>query len=97
MSWIDNEKYPKRRKPASGVHIDLANPTIVFLTVCTKDRKQWLLLPDAGICLFDAWQKSNAWKVGYYLLVPDHIHLFCSPADLNISMDRWVSYWKRQV
>ena len=27
-----------RKHPAHGVHIDLGKPTVVFLTVCTKDR-----------------------------------------------------------
>ena len=31
-----------RRNPAHGVHIDLGVPTIVFLTVCSKDRAGWL-------------------------------------------------------
>jgi len=41
------------------------------------------------------WNKAQAWLVGYYLLMPDHLHLFCAPHDLNISLNRWVSYWKR--
>jgi putative transposase len=33
--------------------------------------------------------------VGNYLLMPDHLHLFCSPRNPDIPLNRWVSYWKR--
>jgi len=89
------DEYPKRKKPASGVHIDLGNPTIVFLTVCTKERMKWLLNPEAGARLLKVWQEASAWRIGYYLFMPDHLHLFCSPSDLNIPLNNWVSYWKR--
>jgi putative transposase len=86
---------PSRRKPASGVFIDLGCPTIVFVTVCTKDRQEWLVSTDAQNCIKDSWIKSSAWKVGYYLFMPNHVHFFCSPAVLDISLVKWVSFWKR--
>jgi REP element-mobilizing transposase RayT len=33
--------------------------------------------------------------VGYYLLMPDHLHLFAAPHNLNIPLNRWMTYWKR--
>jgi putative transposase len=70
-------------------------PTIVFLTVCTHNRQPWLAQTDAHAILRDAWQKAHAWLVGYYLLMPDHLHLFCAPHDLTVTLDNWVTYWKR--
>src|SRR3989338_2229887 len=33
---------PSRKHPARGVYISSAQPTIVFLTVCAKNRQPWL-------------------------------------------------------
>jgi hypothetical protein len=46
---------PFRRHPAHGVFIDLGKPTIVFLTVCTKDRLPWLASDAMHQALRDAW------------------------------------------
>jgi hypothetical protein len=39
---IPSEQLPGRKTPARGVKIALGEPTILFLTVCTKDRLPWL-------------------------------------------------------
>jgi Transposase and inactivated derivatives len=83
-----------RRHPAHGTHIFLGTPTIVFLTVCTKDRAPWLACEAAHATLRDAWAKAETWRVGRYILMPDHLHLFCSPANLETSLETWVRYWK---
>ncbi len=84
-----------RRKPAEGVHIRLGEPTIVFVTVCTDKRVLWLAQPEVHKLLLETWSEAQAWLVGYYLLMPDHLHLFCAPRDLDISLNRWMRYWKR--
>ena len=66
---------------------------IVFLTVCTKDRIPWLANAAVHDTLRDVWAKSKAWLVGCYVLLPDHLHLFCTPRDLEIPLNRWVSFW----
>ena len=36
--------------------------------------------------------------VGRYVIMPDHIHLFCAPAAENVpDVKRWVKYWKSMV
>jgi putative transposase len=88
---------PQRRRPASGVFISLDSPTIVFLTVCTRDRTPWLAQPSAHDAVVQTWRDAQAWSVGFYLLMPDHVHLFCSPHDLDMPLDNWVTYWKSLV
>jgi putative transposase len=85
---------PGRRHPASGVFISLEHPTIVFLTVCTKDRRPWLAQSVVHETLVQVWNEANAWLVGEYVLMPDHLHLFCSPQALSFTLDQWVRYWK---
>jgi putative transposase len=89
-------EFPGRHKPASGVRIEYGGPTIVFLTVCTHHRVPWLAQVDVHEHLLAAWRESQAWLVGNYVLMPDHLHLFCAPRALDIALNRWVSYWKRR-
>jgi putative transposase len=88
--------YPDRRKPAQGVHIDLGQPTIVFVTACTKDRARWLACEEAHRLLAEVWHRADAWLVGNYVLMPDHLHLFAAPRDLHFTIERWMTFWKSQ-
>ncbi|MBI3418018.1 MAG: hypothetical protein HY043_22240 [Verrucomicrobia bacterium] len=85
-----------RHKPASGVRITLGEPTIVFVTVAAEHRVPWVAQPRVHEFVKQAWNEAQAWLVGYYLLMPDHLHFFCAPRDLNIPFDRWLTYWKRR-
>jgi putative transposase len=71
-------------------------PTIVFLTICAKDRNPWLATPAVHDSLRAAWNSAQAWLVGYYLVMPDHLHLFCAPHVLSFTLENWVTYWHRQ-
>ena len=86
-----------RQTPAQGVKISLAGPTIVLLTVNTKDRLRWLNQPKVQSSLDTIWRAADAWLVGYYLLMPDHLHLFCAPRNLAFTLEQWMSYWKSAV
>ena len=55
-------------------------PIIVYLTVCTKSRKQILANPAAHELLRTSWREAPSWLVGRYVVMPDHIHLFCTPS-----------------
>ncbi len=86
---------PRRRRPA---HPPVAGhgdrPVIVFATVCTAGRKR-ILANDAGhAVILAAWREADAWAIGRYVIMPDHIHLFCSPGSGVASLSRWVQYWK---
>ena len=46
----------------------------------------------------DAWQNATTWVVGRYVIMPDHLHLFCAPGVIPPEpLQSWVSYWKRQI
>lgn len=98
-----------RQHPAHGILISSGGPTIVFLTVCTKDRRPWLDNSGVHELLRAVWADAKAWLVGRYVLMPDHVHLFCAPneegsagaspsqADPSLPpLDNWVRYWKSQ-
>jgi putative transposase len=89
---------PGRHTPAKGVHVSLNGPNWVFLTVCTEKRGQWLAQLSVQRTLHDIWQNTaTAWLVSDYLLMPDHLHLFCAPHDLKFTIERWIGFWKDQL
>lgn len=89
---------PKRRTPAKGVRISLAGPNWVFLTVCTAQRAPWLAQSSVQNVLHDLWlNTATTWLVSDYLLMPDHLHLFCAPYDLKFTIEDWITFWKSQL
>ena len=93
---IDHETLMRRNFPATGVHVLPAKETVVFLTVNTEKRASWLSNDFAHSALRQVWTEATAWLVGEYILMPDHLHLFCAPRDLTISIEAWMTYWKSQ-
>ena len=85
-----------RRNPATGVLISRDRPTIVFLTVCTLHREATLAQQIYHDAVVQAWTQANAWFVGAYVIMPDHVHLFCAPRNEEIAIERWIVFWKRQ-
>ena len=85
-----------RDHPAEGVFIFPDQPTIAFLTVCTQGKRPLLANPKVYDALVKSWQAADAWMVGYYLVMPDHIHLFCSPLNEDCTIEHWISFWKGQ-
>lgn len=84
-----------RHKPAKGVRIGIGEPTIVCVTVCSENRVPWIAQPQSHKLLVESWNEARAWLIGYYPLMPDHLHMFCAPNDLNVTFDTWMRYWKR--
>jgi REP element-mobilizing transposase RayT len=87
---------PGRKRP---VHLPVRErhnrPVIVFLTVCTKDRKRILATEAARGVLVSSWRAAQSWLVGRYVILPDHLHLFCAPTDITAQpIAQWVRYWK---
>ena len=84
-----------RHTPAKGVHISSDGPNWVFLTVCAEKRERWLAQAPVQRILHDIWERfATAWLVSDYLLMPDHLHLFCAPRDLRFGIERWMAFWK---
>ena len=90
---------PQRSRPIHLAVFDLQNRSnIIFVTVCTRDRHPFLANPGMHARLKTFWGRANYWMVGRYVIMPDHIHLFCSPAvQPSEPLRTWMPYWKRQV
>jgi REP element-mobilizing transposase RayT len=84
--------------------MDGERSTIVFLTLCSKHRQAWLANRQVHALLRKVWSEADAWLVGQYVIMPDHVHLFAAPNPSwegeapaePPSFDNWVRYWKSQ-
>src|SRR5258708_5508494 len=80
-------QFKQRRHPAKGVFIFLHEATIVFVTVCSRRREKNLANAAVHDALLEAWSKAHRWMIGAYMIMPDHIHFFCSPMDTNSAIE----------
>ena len=95
-----------RKHPVHQPIVERFNePAIIFLTVCAKDRKRIFAVPDVVVLLQDSWGNATSWLVGRFVVMPDHLHLFCAPAAYHGTdgavpsrpLTQWVRYWKTLV
>ena len=71
---------------------------IVFLTVAAKERIAVFDNTRAFEALVASWEAADFWRVGRFVLMPDHIHLFCAPGcHPPAPLRPWIRYWKRLV
>ena len=60
------------------VYLDTA---IYFMTTCTSKRQRVLANDQAAQILRDQFAQAPrryGWRIGRYVIMPDHIHLFCA-------------------
>ena len=71
---------------------------MIFVTVCTKDRRAVLANARVHDVLLAAWANARDWRVGRYVIMPDHVHFFCAPGRLDYpALSKWMAYWKSLV
>ena len=69
--------------------------TIQYVTVCVAKRRQILARPEIVRLLVDSWRQAEHWLVGRYVVMPDHLHLFCAPAKVPTTpLRNWMSFWR---
>ncbi len=92
---MDNH-YPARPPRITNVFRKF-DPPLYFITFCSFDRHP-ILANDKFFAHFVEHmnRKSSCGIVcGEYVIMPDHIHLFCSPVGLEYPpLKTWVTYWK---
>jgi REP element-mobilizing transposase RayT len=90
---------PHREKPAHFPTVaDGFKSIIIFLTVCTRQRKPLLANDETARLIIEAWYAANFWRVGRYVIMPDHIHLFCAPNMFPPQpLKKWIGYWRNHV
>lgn len=90
---------PRRKRPAHFASVETdSRSTIIYLTVCTKGRRRLLANYDAANLIVEAWTLASFWRVGRYVILPEHIHLFCAPNTFPPQpLKGWISFWRNDV
>ncbi len=74
------------------------DPAVFFVTTCTRNRRTILADERVAKILVDEWktaQTRHQWDVGRYVVMPDHVHFFCSPGIDAKSLSDSVGLWKQ--
>jgi putative transposase len=90
---------PLRKRPAHFPTVTVGfQSIIIFLTVCTRQRKPLLANDETARLIVESWQVAAFWRVGRYVIMPDHIHLFCAPNTFPVHpLKKWIECWRNQV
>ena len=86
-----------RQTPAQGVLPTFDGNTILWCTVCADQRGTWCTQDAVFSALREIWSDPcNAWLVGDFLLMPDHVHFFATPKEDGawVEIERWTAFWK---
>lgn len=83
------------------VTLPLEKAVIYFITCCTHNRLQLFTAEPIVKLALDELVKSRDrlhWWVGGVVLMPDHVHLFCSPPDRHDhDLSRFIGAWRAAV
>ena len=93
---MNDDSLPQRHRPAHHPPLSRDNRSVlIFVTVCTQDRRPILCSAETHEVLRRVWVRANTWLVGRYILMPDHLHLFCTPRSVeHPPLDKWIAFWK---
>jgi REP element-mobilizing transposase RayT len=70
---------------------------VYFITCCVKNRRPVLGNATAESILHEVWNNCEGlhhWKVGAYVIMPDHVHFFCAEAPEAKPLSTFVGKWK---
>lgn len=91
---------PQRRYPSRNSVMTYHDNRSIMLYVTVVTEKRNPILADKAVldCILAAWKSATDWLIGWYVIMPDHIHFFCAPAtypppDFHL----WMKKWKAQV
>jgi REP element-mobilizing transposase RayT len=71
---------------------------LYYLTICVENRPPVLATQSIHDILFQAWKDAkvvHGWLAGRYVVMPDHVHFFCSPhAENKKDLSEFIGDWK---
>ena len=90
---------PQRKRPVHMPPVERHNePVIIFVTIGIQPRQKALANGVFHAAFKAACSDSDAWSVGRFIVMPDHIHLFCAPARCpRVPVKRWIGYLKERI
>ena len=100
MTTYENTSHPSRKRPSRNSVLEpLDNRSVLLFVSVNADRRQCVFdHPDAVQCLLAAWRDARDWLVTRYMVMPDHVHILCTPGRIPTpDFHRWMKYWKAKV
>ncbi|MGD0650317.1 MAG: transposase [Verrucomicrobiia bacterium] len=70
---------------------------IYFITCCTAQRVHCLACDQANESILAAWRRIENWKVGRYVVMPDHVHFFISPLEREANLSKYIQAFRSLV
>jgi putative transposase len=70
---------------------------VFFITTCTHGRKPVLAQSGVVDILRDEWRSAlnrYGWKVGSFVVMPDHLHFFCLATGKAKPLKDFMCHWK---
>ncbi len=98
MTKSDNHREDlPQRKHLHRLQRIYVHPPIFLITICTLGRRPVLANISMAEAICTALQdaaRRNRWRVGRYVIMLDHIHFFCTPAEQPLSLSAFVGGFK---
>ena len=96
---VADTKEPYRRTLPHLSPLEFHNQSvIVYVTQVVSGRRALLDRQQAVGLLIECWRRADHWRVGRYVVMPDHVHLFCAPASFpRRPLKRWMAFWRAEV
>lgn len=92
---------PARKAPSKNsvkFPVGSNRAVILYVTICTTRRIPVLANPQAFDCIVAAFRQASYWRVGRFVVMPDHIHFFCGPGIWPpYDFHKWVSFLKSSI
>ena len=93
---VANRKVPSKNSVMLPTGSNRA--VILFVTICTTGRLPVLANREAFDCIVAAFRQASYWLVGRFVVMPDHIHFFCSPGTWPpYDFHKWMSFVKSTI
>jgi putative transposase len=71
---------------------------VYFITTCTFNRRLILASEKVAKILTEEWCSAHdrhGWAIGRYVIMPDHVHFFCSAELAAKSLPVFMQAWKQ--
>ncbi len=96
---MDYQEFPIRKSPIHLPVLEIPNRSnIVFVTGFSQGRKNIIANNETFFLIQQAWDAAKSCKVGNFVILQDHIHLFCAPSSVMVEpRTQWIQYWKSYV
>ena len=90
----------RRYTPKRPVHGDLVvmerRPVMVAAALAVRGPIPWVATPEVHDALREVWYEERAWRVGQYLLMPEHLHFVAAMNDDSTTFAVWLDEWKQR-